>query len=57
MESRPMDIVVVAFRARELDTAVRADEGELLASVRIPHADIEEAESVLIEAADPSTSG
>jgi uncharacterized membrane protein len=40
--------------ARELAAAVRADDGELLADVRIPHAYIEEAESILADATDPS---
>jgi uncharacterized membrane protein len=42
--------------ARELAAAVRADQGELLASVRIPHAFIEEAESILAEAGDEPAS-
>jgi uncharacterized membrane protein len=42
--------------ARELAASVRADDGELLASVRIPHAFIEEAESILAEAGEQSAS-
>jgi uncharacterized membrane protein len=40
--------------ARDLAESVRADQGELLASVRIPHAYIEEATSILAEAGDAS---
>jgi uncharacterized membrane protein len=40
--------------ARELAAALRADEGELIASIRIPHAHIKEAESLLAHAGDPS---
>jgi uncharacterized membrane protein len=43
--------------AREVAAAMAADGGELIASVRIPRAYIQEAESILAEAGDPSTTG
>jgi uncharacterized membrane protein len=45
-------LLVEQVWARELAGAIRADEGELVASVRIPHAVIEEARSAWIEPDD-----